>query len=143
MEATARKVAEAYTQAERRIGSGDVPPKTAAEYKVNVPEALASHFTAADLEKNAGFRSLIDGAHAKAGERLPRRLGGTGDAGDSLQVALPHLLEAVEPGQRGVRQVVADGAEDGLGELELALSGLRAGGDEREDDDQAPERREP
>ncbi|MEN6585113.1 MAG: hypothetical protein ABFE02_03550, partial [Sulfuricella sp.] len=39
-EATAMKMAESYTAAEKRIGSGEVPPKTADEYKFAVPKAL-------------------------------------------------------------------------------------------------------
>ena len=34
LEASSRKVAEAYKQLETRFGSGDVPPKTADEYAV-------------------------------------------------------------------------------------------------------------
>ena len=39
--ASVAKLAEAYAHAEKRIGSGDLPPKSAAEYEVTVPEALA------------------------------------------------------------------------------------------------------
>lgn len=39
-EATALKLAESYTAAEKRIGSGEVPPKTADEYKFAVPKSL-------------------------------------------------------------------------------------------------------
>jgi hypothetical protein len=41
LEASSSKLAEAYAHAEKRIGSGDLPPKTAAEYQVAVPETLA------------------------------------------------------------------------------------------------------
>jgi hypothetical protein len=40
LEASSRKLAEAYGHAEKRIGSGDVPPKTAEEYQVTVPDAF-------------------------------------------------------------------------------------------------------
>lgn len=38
VEASARKLAESYAGLEKRVGSGDVPPKTADEYAVEVPE---------------------------------------------------------------------------------------------------------
>ena len=41
LEASSLKLAEAYANAEKRIGSGDLPPKTAGEYEIKVPEKLA------------------------------------------------------------------------------------------------------
>lgn len=41
LEASSSKLAEAYAHAEKRIGSGDLPPKAAAEYQVTIPESLA------------------------------------------------------------------------------------------------------
>lgn len=41
LEASSAKLAEAYAHAEKRVGSGDLPPKSAAEYEVTVPETLA------------------------------------------------------------------------------------------------------
>lgn len=41
LEASSTKLAEAYANAEKRIGSGDLPPKAATEYEVKVPESLA------------------------------------------------------------------------------------------------------
>jgi hypothetical protein len=40
IEASSLKLAEAYGHLEKRLGSGDVPPKTAEEYQVTVPDAL-------------------------------------------------------------------------------------------------------
>lgn len=40
IDASSRKLAEAYSAAEKRIGSGDVRPKTADEYAVQVPDAF-------------------------------------------------------------------------------------------------------
>lgn len=40
VEASARKLAESYAGLEKRVGSGDVPPKSADEYAVTVPDAL-------------------------------------------------------------------------------------------------------
>lgn len=64
LEASARKVAEAYGHAEKRIGSGDVPPKDVAGYKINVPEALAEKIPADKLQENQGFKDFLGKAHA-------------------------------------------------------------------------------
>lgn len=64
LEASARKVAEAYGHAERRIGSGDVAPAKVDDYKVNVPEALAEKIKAEDLAADAGFKEFMAKAHA-------------------------------------------------------------------------------
>lgn len=40
IEASSLKLAEAYTNLEKRIGTGDLPPKSAEEYQVAVPDAL-------------------------------------------------------------------------------------------------------
>lgn len=63
-EASARKVAEAYSHAEKRIGSGDIPPKTADEYKVTVPEALAEVIKADELAASADFKGFLNKMHA-------------------------------------------------------------------------------
>ena len=65
LEASARKVAEAYGHAEKRIGSGDLPPKSADEYKVNVPEALAEKIKAEELAGNPDFKEMLSKAHAE------------------------------------------------------------------------------
>src|SRR5512139_3714244 len=59
-EASSLKLAEAYSQAEKRIGSGDVPPKTASDYAVSVPEALAGAW---DPATDPLFGSFRDKAH--------------------------------------------------------------------------------
>lgn len=64
LEASARKVAEAYGHAEKRIGIGDLPPKSADDYKVNVPQALAEKIKTEDLAGNAGFKEFLGKAHA-------------------------------------------------------------------------------
>lgn len=48
------------------MGSGDAPPKTAEEYKVNVPAALAEKVKVDDLSKDPGFKEMLGNAH-KAG----------------------------------------------------------------------------
>lgn len=40
MDATSKKLAEGYAHLEKRVGSGDLPPKSADEYQIAVPEAL-------------------------------------------------------------------------------------------------------
>lgn len=59
MDASARKLAESYTHLEKRMGTGDAPPKDASEYKVTVPEALAEQFKADD----EGFQQFAKEAH--------------------------------------------------------------------------------
>lgn len=55
MEASARKMGESLQHLEKRMGSGDAPPKTADEYAVNVPDEWKEAFPA-DSETMAAFR---------------------------------------------------------------------------------------
>lgn len=55
MEASARKMGESLQHLEKRMGSGDAPPKTAEEYKVTVPDEWKEAFPA-DSETMATFR---------------------------------------------------------------------------------------
>lgn len=52
MEASARKLAESYSGMEKRFGSGDVPPKTADDYAVTIPEAFKEVWTEDDRFKS-------------------------------------------------------------------------------------------
>jgi hypothetical protein len=62
--ATALKLArEGYLPLEKRLGSGDAPPKTAQEYAVNVPEALAEKIKAEDLAKTPDFQKFMGNMH--------------------------------------------------------------------------------
>jgi hypothetical protein len=61
-EASSLKLAEAYTRLEKRMGSGDAPPKTVADYKVEIPETMKDY----DIEKDKAFTEFRDKAH-KAG----------------------------------------------------------------------------
>jgi hypothetical protein len=61
LEASARKLAKAHGDAEKRIGSGDIPPKTADEYQVKVPEAFKEAF---NPEEDAGYQEFRTKAHA-------------------------------------------------------------------------------
>ncbi len=64
VEASAQKLAEAYRHAEKRIGSGDIPPKDPDGYKITVPEALAESVKVEELEKSADFRAFKASMHA-------------------------------------------------------------------------------
>ena len=61
LEASSRKLAEAYSAAEKRIGGGDIPPKTADEYTVTVPDALKEAF---DPATDEGFKAFAGEMHA-------------------------------------------------------------------------------
>lgn len=61
LEASSRKLAEAYGHAEKRIGSGDVPPKTAEEYAVTVPDAFKEAF---DPKTDEGFKAFAGKMHS-------------------------------------------------------------------------------
>lgn len=60
-EASSLKLAEAYSSLEKRLGSGDLPPKTVEEYKINVPPELAETWKPADDPLLQGF---LKDAHA-------------------------------------------------------------------------------
>lgn len=60
LEASSRKLAEAYGHAEKRIGSGDVPPKTAEEYAVTIPDAFKEAF---DPKTDEGFKAFAGKMH--------------------------------------------------------------------------------
>jgi len=61
MDASSRKLAEAYGSLEKRFGSGEAPPKDASEYKITVPDALKEAF---DPAKDEGMKGFLAGAHA-------------------------------------------------------------------------------
>lgn len=61
MDASSRKLAEAYGSLEKRFGSGDAPPKEASEYKVTVPDSLKDAF---DPATDTGMQAFLTGAHA-------------------------------------------------------------------------------
>ncbi|MCA3188321.1 MULTISPECIES: hypothetical protein [unclassified Cupriavidus] len=60
LEASSRKLADAYTAAEKRIGSGDIPPKSAEEYTVAVPDAFKETF---DPKADEGFKAFSGKMH--------------------------------------------------------------------------------
>lgn len=56
LDASARKLAEAHASAEKRIGSGDIPPKSAEEYAVTVPDAFKEAWKPEEDQAFADFR---------------------------------------------------------------------------------------
>lgn len=63
LEASSRKVAEAYTQLEKRLGTGDVPPKSADEYAVKLDGVEG--FDWDEFKADPDTQSFLKGAHAK------------------------------------------------------------------------------
>jgi hypothetical protein len=61
LDASSRKLAEAYGSLEKRFGSGEAPPKDASEYKITVPDALKEAF---DPATDDGMKGFLAGAHA-------------------------------------------------------------------------------
>ncbi|HWK72186.1 MAG TPA: hypothetical protein VNS29_15235 [Burkholderiaceae bacterium] len=59
--ASSRKLAEAYTNAEKQIGADKLPPQTPTDYKVTVPDALKEAF---DVEGDEGLQGFLKDAHA-------------------------------------------------------------------------------
>lgn len=60
-EASAKKLAESYTQLEQRLGKGAAPPATPDDYKPELPEGFDAEVLAADPL----YKSFLKGAHAK------------------------------------------------------------------------------
>lgn len=60
LEASSRKLAEVYASAEKRIGTGDLPPKAAEEYAVTVPDAFKETWKP---EEDQGFKDFRTKAH--------------------------------------------------------------------------------
>lgn len=62
LDASARKLADNYAHLEKRLGTGDVPPKEVGEYKVQPPETLADYKAGED----PAMQAFLADAH-KAG----------------------------------------------------------------------------
>lgn len=107
LDASARKVAEAYRHAEQRIGSGGAPPTTADGYKVNIPEALQATMTADDLATNQGVKDLLGKLHGAGASQkvVDIAVGELLTRGAALREAMPVLAasecEATLRGQDG------------------------------------------
>lgn len=96
LEASARKVADAYRHAEQRIGSGDVAPGAATDYKVTVPEALAGKINAEELAKTDDFKGFLGKMHGLGLSQ--KQLDGVTaellERGVKMQEALPVMAQA-------------------------------------------------
>lgn len=62
VEGSARKLADAYTHLEKRMGSGDTPPKTADEY---APKVEVEGFKWDEFKADPRMQSFMKSAHAK------------------------------------------------------------------------------
>lgn len=62
LEASSRKMSEAYRHLETRLGSGDAPPKTAEEY---APKVEIEGFNWDEFKADESTQSFLKGAHAK------------------------------------------------------------------------------
>lgn len=62
LEQSSRKLAESYSHLEKRLGSGDAPPKTAEEY---APKIEVEGFDWEEFKADEGTQSFLKGAHAK------------------------------------------------------------------------------
>ncbi|WP_284459605.1 hypothetical protein [Cupriavidus campinensis] len=60
LEASSRKLSEAYANAEKRIGGGDIPPKSAEDYTVTVPDTFKESF---DPKTDEGFKAFSGKMH--------------------------------------------------------------------------------
>jgi hypothetical protein len=60
-DASARKTVEGYNALAKRIGTGDAPPASAAEYQITVPDSLKD---AIDPAKDPGLQAFTAKAHA-------------------------------------------------------------------------------
>lgn len=62
LEASAKKVADAYAHLSQKLGSGDAPPKTPDEY---APKVEAEGFNWDEFKADPEMQSFLKGAHAK------------------------------------------------------------------------------
>ncbi|WP_291973186.1 hypothetical protein [Candidatus Symbiopectobacterium sp.] len=62
IESSARKLADAHTHLEKRLGSGDAPPKTADEY---APKVDAEGFNWDEFKADPQMQGFLKSAHAK------------------------------------------------------------------------------
>lgn len=62
VEGSARKLADAYSHLEKRMGSGDTPPKTADEY---APKVEVEGFKWDEFKADPRMQSFMKSAHAK------------------------------------------------------------------------------
>ncbi|MNJ22226.1 hypothetical protein D3C77_165940 [compost metagenome] len=63
LEASSRKVADAYRSLETRLGSGDAPPKSVEEYAVKLEDVEGFNWD--EFKADESTQSFLKGAHAK------------------------------------------------------------------------------
>lgn len=93
VEASARKMAESYAHLEGRVGSGDVPPKTADDYAVTVPEQFKEHWEENDRSKAFKAEALAAGLTQKQFDFVMGKYFAT--ATDLVGGAINNSVEAV------------------------------------------------
>jgi hypothetical protein len=102
IEASAKKQAEAYTHLATKLGSGDIPPKTADEYTFTVPEALKDQWNPAE---DGGFNDFKKDALA------------AGFTQKQFEFAVGRHLEMLAEVGGGVQQVSEQEATEKLRKL--------------------------
>jgi len=93
LEASSRKVAEAYKHLETRMGSGDVPPKTAEEYVVKLEGVEGFNWD--EFKADESTQSFLKGAHAK------------GLSNDQVQYVIGEYMKAAPGLMGGAAQLTA------------------------------------
>lgn len=114
LEASSRKVAEAYKHLETRMGSGDAPPKTHEEY---APKIEVEGFNWDEFKADESTQSFLKGAHAKGlnndqveyviGEYLKAAPGLIGGAAVLTQQDCTAALKAVWGDEQSIRTNVS------------------------------------
>lgn len=93
VEASARKLAESYAHLEGRVGTGELPPKTADDYAVTVPEAFKEHWEENDRSKAFKTEALAAGLTQKQFDFVMGKYFAT--ATDLVGGAINNSVEAV------------------------------------------------
>lgn len=96
LDASARKLADAHTHLEKRLGSGDAPPKSADEYTVTVPDELKDAF---DPKTDEGFKAFAGKMHE------------LGLTQKQLDGVMSHYFELAPKLVAGAAMLDADGAK--------------------------------
>ncbi len=90
IEASARKVAEAHRHLEQKLGSGDVPPKTAEEY---APKVELDGFNWDEFKADPEMQGFLKSAHSK------------GITNDQLSFVLAEYLQRAPSLVQGAKQL--------------------------------------
>lgn len=101
IESSARKLAENYTHLEKRMGSGDAPPKTADDY---APEVKAEGFNWDEFKADPRMQSFMKTAHAK------------GITNDQMSFILGEYAQRAPELANGAAELDADAASASLRE---------------------------